>query len=173
MNQDNYITLIYKKLKREISPDEQTSLNNWTSEREENALLQQQLEENWKASKTVLPPISVDTKKDFQGFKQRMKEHKRASDTPKQAIIKPLNSRRRLFSIAAAIAIPLAVGLWFMTQIDATTPVSIAQTSVGETKVINLSDGSTITLNENSELTYPTELAATERLVQLKGEAYF
>ena len=72
MNQDNYITLIYKKLKKEISPKEQTDLDKWVDSANENALLQEQLAENWELSKTALPPITIDAKKDFQGFKKRM-----------------------------------------------------------------------------------------------------
>lgn len=172
MNQDNYITLIYKKLKKEITSEEQADLNKWAGTASENALLQQQLEDNWKASKTALPPISIDAKKDFQGFKKRMQQHRGTKEDTKEAIVRPLNSRRRLLAIAAAVAIPLLAALWVFMP-PAAAPMMVAQTSTGEIKVIQLEDGTTVTLNENTTFTYPTTFAKVDRPVQLNGEALF
>jgi len=172
MNQDNYITLIYKKLKKEITSEEQADLNKWAGTAKENALLQQQLEANWKASKTALPSISIDAKKDFQGFKKRMQQHKGTKEETKEAIVRPLNNRRRLLAIAAAVAIPLLAAIWVFIP-SPSAPMIVAQTSIGETKVIQLEDGTKVTLNENTTFTYPETFAAAERLVQLNGEAYF
>lgn len=48
------------------------------------------------------------------------------------------------------------------------------QTAFGETKVITLPDGSTVTLNTNSVLKFGNDLAnASERVVSLDGEAFF
>ncbi len=172
MNQDNYITLIYKKLKKEITPSEQESLNQWLVEKEENSLLQEQLTENWQQSKTILPPLDIDTKADFKSFKKRMQAHKGNQAPPREAVIKPLNSRRRLLAIAAAIAIPLLAAVWLFRPAPAPT-MMMAQTTTGEIKVIDLKDGTTITLNENATLSYPETFASNERQVILKGEAFF
>ncbi len=171
MDQDNYITLIYKKLKKEISPKEQEALKGWTAAQQENAQLQQQIEENWKLSKTILPPITVDAKQDFQGFKKRMQAHK-AKNAPQEAIVRPMNSRRRTLSIAAAIAIPL-LAAWWIFQPANQVPMTLAQTGMGETKAIQLADGTRINLNENSQLSYPTAFTGNNRQVELTGEAYF
>ncbi len=175
MNKDNYITLIYKKLKKEISPEEQADLEKWVGTASENAQLQEQLTENWQLSKTALPPITIDAKKDFQGFKKRMQQHQAANTRntkKKEAVIRPMNSRRRFLAIAAAIAIPLMAALWVFLPAPA-APITIAQTATGETKVIQLKDGSTVTLNENTTFTYPETFAATDRQVVLNGEAFF
>ncbi len=173
MNQDNYITLIYKKLKKEINPTEQADLDQWADSAKDNALLQQQLEENWRISKNILPPITIDAKKDFQGFQKRMQQHRKDNkDDAKEAIIRPLNSRRRWLSIAAAIAIPLMAALWIFAP--TTTPTMVlAQTVSGQIKVIQLEDGTKVTLNENTTFEYPKTFAATDRQVQLIGEAFF
>ncbi len=173
MNQDNYIALIYKKLKKEINPAEQADLEKWADSTKENALLQTQLEDNWKMSKTALPPITVDAKKDFQGFKKRMQQHRKASnEDTKEAIIRPMNRRRNWLAIAAAIAIPLMAATWLFLQ-SPTTSMTIAQTTTGETKVIQLADGTKVTLNENTTFEYPATFAAADRQVQLTGEAFF
>lgn len=170
MDQDNYITLIYKKLKKELSSTEQKDLEAWTAAQPENAQLQQQIEDNWQLSKTILPPITIDTKKDFQGFKKRMQKHK-AANAPQGAIVRPINSWRRKLSIAAAITLPLLAAWWIFQP--ANVPMTLAQTSMGETKAIQLSDGTTINLNENSQLKYPTAFSGNKRQVELTGEAYF
>lgn len=173
MNQDNYITLIYKKLKKEINPSEQADLDRWAKETKENALLQEQLEDNWKLSKTALPPITVDAKNDFQGFKKRMQQHRKANEEDtKEAILRPINSRRRWLSIAAAISIPLIAALWLF-QSTTTPPMTIAQTAMGETKVIQLVDGTKVTLNENTTFEYPATFTSIDRQVKLIGEAFF
>lgn len=172
MNTDNYITLIYKKLKKEITPTEQENLNQWLVEKEENALLQAQLAENWQQSKTILPPLDIDTKADFKNFKKRMQAHKGNQAPHREAVVKPLNSRRRLLAIAAAIAIPLMAAVWLFRPTPAPT-MMMAQTTTDETKIINLKDGTTITLNENSTLSYPETFATNDRQVILNGEAYF
>lgn len=43
----------------------------------------------------------------------------------------------------------------------------------GKTYRLQLSDGTTVTLNADSELSFPTRFAGSRRTVQLKGEAYF
>lgn len=47
------------------------------------------------------------------------------------------------------------------------------QTSEGETKTINLPDGSSVHLNENTYFKYPNEFTQSMREVELKGEAFF
>ena len=173
MNQDNYITLIYKKLKKEISPAEQEDLQQWLGAHKENTLLKQQIEENWQLSKKALPPISIDAKKDFAGFKKRMRAEKAAiNDPPKEAIVRPLNRQRRWLAIAAAIALPLMAAIWVFRPAPAASML-MAQTNSKETKEILLEDGTKITLNENSSLKYPETFAANSRQVRLEGEAYF
>ena len=49
----------------------------------------------------------------------------------------------------------------------------LARTSTDEIKEIGLSDGSTVWLNENSTLKYPSIFDKDKRQLSLKGEAYF
>jgi ferric-dicitrate binding protein FerR (iron transport regulator) len=172
MNQDKYITLVYKKLKKEISNAEQQELKAWLQVTE-NQTLYNDIEADWKLTKTLPPSLNIDTKGDFQQFKNRMQQHK-ASKATSEAIIKPMRSRR-LFAIAAAIAALLVAGWWMFSPNPANTasPLLTATTKAGETKVLQLADGSTVTLNELTSFSYPQQFDATSRKVQLQGEAYF
>ena len=177
MNQDNYIALIYKRLKGVISPEESTQLNNWVKENEDHHRLQQQIEENWAVSKDILPPINIDAKKDFQSFKKRMQQHKMAQNNPekeeKEAVIRTLrSSRRNWLAIAAALALPLLAAIWLFLPNNSPSMV-VAQTATDEIKEIQLADGTLITLNENSTLQYPTAFNEAKRVVELTGEAFF
>ncbi|PIB35129.1 hypothetical protein BFP72_06830 [Reichenbachiella sp. 5M10] len=70
---------------------------------------------------------------------------------------------------AAAVLILLTVGWWLYDQ-----PADQIQTATTlDTQELQLSDGSNITLNHHSQLSYPESFDSKERQVALQGEAYF
>jgi len=80
----------------------------------------------------------------------------------------------RRLKVAAAIAGILLLALaatWYTTQqVKRTTTY---QTTYGEVKRINLSDGTIVTLNAQSALDVPERFNKSNREVHLRGEAYF
>lgn len=84
---------------------------------------------------------------------------------------KPAN--RTWLRVAASIAIvcSIALGLYF-TNVFSSKMIAVS-TGVGETKVVELADGSTITLNAQSTIEYPETFNEAERKISLKGEAVF
>jgi len=82
-----------------------------------------------------------------------------------------LSVKRRNYYWASGIAASLIFALfsaWFFNS------MITVQTSYGETRKISLPDGSQITLNANSTLSYPRAYAWKNiRTVDLNGEAYF
>ena len=72
--------------------------------------------------------------------------------------------------IATAACIVIAVFFGFF---NSTPNVTTAETLLGETKTIQLSDGSTIRLNYLSQIEYHDFSDANERRVKLRGEAFF
>lgn len=76
---------------------------------------------------------------------------------------------RRWYSLAAAVSAVLLVAIWWFIVQPA--QLELYQTAYGETKVIELSDGSTVTLNANSTLEVSTNHEIRE--VWLQGEAFF
>lgn len=77
------------------------------------------------------------------------------------------------FSVAASVALCLLLGgiWWYAAQ----PTVVRYSTDFNETKIIHLPDGSTVTLNANSTLSFRDNWSATlsERRVALEGEAFF
>ena len=77
----------------------------------------------------------------------------------------------RTFSAAAAVAL-LCLSVW--TAYLYMQPVTIQTVStLAETRTVCLPDGSTVTLNHYSSLSYPEKFKLDKREVKLNGEAYF
>lgn len=89
----------------------------------------------------------------------------------------PAPKHRSIVSIkmllrVAAVLLPLAFALWWtLGKNDASTDVLMVQTIAQERKTVILPDGSSVQLNENSELQYHQDAEA--RYVTLSGEAFF
>ena len=81
-----------------------------------------------------------------------------------------------LVRIAAMIVIVVGLGITGKMVIsDRLNPaMKVVATSQTEKNIrVNLSDGSTVMLNRNSEISYPARFSGKERKVTLKGEAFF
>ncbi len=77
----------------------------------------------------------------------------------------------RTFSAAAAVAL-LCLSAW--TAYLYIQPATIQTIStLAETRTVCLPDGSTVTLNHYSSLSYPEKFKSDKREVELNGEAYF
>lgn len=75
---------------------------------------------------------------------------------------------------AACIALALLIcTISFYKKTDTGIQYLTAQSLPAKTKVIILADGTHVTLNANSSLRYPEKFSNGQRIVYLKGEAYF
>jgi len=87
-----------------------------------------------------------------------------------------INRRRNNFrrAIAACAALLIAVGGYqFYFASRSKTPEIITQTFPQDIRLLRLSDGTRVWVNENTQIEYPEHFAANERIVKLKGEAFF
>ena len=75
------------------------------------------------------------------------------------------------FRIAASVVVLLALGYLLKTFVLDTRQLEML--AMEEVKTLQLADGSTITLNKASALTYPSKFTAAQRTVSLRGEAFF
>lgn len=93
-----------------------------------------------------------------------------------QQRLEPARRKRKVLSIryAAAVAagLVLLIGFgWMFYSYQRPAPVLVAFTGAA-TQLIQLPDGSKVTLNRHSQLSYP-QTFGKERMVELNGEAYF
>ena len=113
----------------------------------------------------------------------RIEESIAVLDTPHR---QQLWSRGFILQLAAAVVLLLGAGWGYyvwqrqeVTHVNAVAKQSAAaiwEEAVNEadkTMTIQLSDGSTVRLEENSRLRYPKEFAGAERQVYLTGDAFF
>ncbi len=150
-------------------------LLNETTE-QENLLIKKALEQDetlrreLQSLKNVLDMVEmtrIDTNAAWKAFSTKM--------TSSSVKIK-MKPRHTMFSlrkltIAASVAIIIGVSSWF--GIQAYMSQELVKVAQNETLVFELRDGSTVSLNRESELTYPRRFAKNDRTVYLKGEAYF
>ncbi len=188
MKKDNYIALIYKKLKGDISLEEQSQLDVWEGNTPENAQLSRQLEKDWALTEDYTPSVDfdLDVDADFKLLQQRIDkdatlikspaDNMRIANQPigKVVAMSSKKSSSRWIGWASAAVIALALGFWFMTnQNDVLSAPMIAETNFQEKKSVTLNDGTVVWLNGSSKLTYFTDFSGNERVVQLTGEAFF
>jgi transmembrane sensor len=89
------------------------------------------------------------------------------ASSQKEAIVKPINSRRRfLFGLGGAVAAAIALVLFIIFGLDSSQTI---QTAFGEQVAQVLPDQSRVRINADSRLTYD----GSGRQLKLEGEAYF
>jgi len=153
----------------EALPNESNQVSQWLEDDEKNRLYFQQFKTIWEQSKELALTIPVDEKAAWQRFKQRV-------ELKPEEITKttPVISFKRWMQMAAAVLI-ISVGSWLAYQ-NFTKPADIVMAQIEtltNTAIDTLPDGSIITVNKNTRLTYPEKFAGNTRNITLKGEAFF
>jgi ferric-dicitrate binding protein FerR (iron transport regulator) len=154
----------------EATPDEQLLVREWLQADAANRKYYEHFKTIWDESKTLAANIILDEKAAWQKFKGRIQTTKGEEQGAKTVRL----SFIRKLQVAAAVLL-LVVGGWLLYS-TLHQPAAIAmmnkQTFLN-TAVDTLSDGSIITLNKHTVLSYPTAFKGKTRTVQLKGEAFF
>lgn len=121
----------------------------------------------WETSKTITLPDTIDPQAAWQRFK------KRTEAAEKQVGISKKRKATGLLKIAASIILVLGIltvsyVVWNKTG---TEPIIVA--AAEKTAINTLPDGSVVTLNKQSTITYAAKFKGDERRIKLKGEAFF
>ncbi len=166
MKLSDYIVLIHKQLRGEIDPNEANKLDQWM-DRQPDASLREDMGKIWQLSTRYKDGYEPEVQQGLTRFKARLKEEQAA------LAVKPqLRARRSWLAAAAALALLVTAGLWWVMQ--GSSDAYAYSTAAGETQELTLPDGSRVLLNESSVLTYLSGDNATgDRAVRLSGEAFF
>lgn len=81
------------------------------------------------------------------------------------------NFTLRIASAAATLALLCVMSWWAYNYIRPVTTQTVS--TLAETQLVRLPDGTEVTLNHFSRLTYPVKFKSQQREVKLEGEAYF
>lgn len=155
--------LLVKYLLDEASPEEKAGVEQWLSGGEDRQKLLEGMRVLLLQSAVKIP--ETDEELAWQRFKKRIAEP-RISVNKKKPLLTPLR-------MAAVIILLAGIALWiFFAQEDRPAPI-LAVNSYNKVVTDTLPDGSMVTLNKNSTLSYKEKLQGDVRAVALKGEAFF
>ena len=155
-----------KYLLGEASSEEEQAVTEWMKDSETHQEYYNQFKKIWDQSKALASGSSVDVNRAWERFQNRTsRKHEPAK------ILKP-----RFFWLRVAASIILIAGLgvtlFVLVNKNSEPKEMVAQT--GQNVLIDtLPDGSVITLNKRSTITYPSKFKGNTRAIALKGEAFF
>ncbi len=159
-------SLLIAYINGEVAGEEKTSVEGWIALSSENKKYFEELEKTWIISGKISPkPVVVNTEDAWLKIKNKISQP--AVEVKETPVFK-LNPWLKV----AAVAI-LLVGVFGIYKYMNSSPEQMTLTAKNEILIDTLQDGSVISLNKNSSLTYPEVFAENERRVQLKGEAFF
>lgn len=163
--------MLVKYLLGEASPEERSDVQAWLDECEANRKYFDDYRLIWDESKKLEGVTTITTEAAWDRFQARIASEQpdAGSSSVKKSI--PLYG---LSWMKAAAAIVLLVGTgWLLYTWSGNGSGQMLAQSFDKVATYTLPDGSTVTLNKNSELSYPAHFEGNTRSVALKGEAFF
>jgi transmembrane sensor len=171
------IRLLEKFYRGECSPEEVAKIWDWFKEEELNPQQEQELERLWQqaAEEKQHHECGPEAERILAGINQAIDSQERTSRAAAKG--PALKAGRWIFQAAAALAL-LAGFLWLFTayfaaEQEAASRLVTRQTPPGTRQTIKLDDGSTITLNAGSRISFLQPFPAQKREITLLGEAFF
>jgi ferric-dicitrate binding protein FerR (iron transport regulator) len=162
MKLSRYISLFHRQRTGQLRPEEEEAFRS-----QQDPGLHRELEAVWSESRSYKSGYEPDVDKGFSRLKFRMD-----ADRAREAQTVQLKSTsRKWMSIAAAIALVMALGtIWLVNRGQGASGM-VFTTGPAEQLEVTLPDASVVYLNEDSYLSF--DVADGKRQVSLTGEAYF
>lgn len=176
MEEEKVNSLIFKKFADEITQEEEIELQTWLSDSKTNQDIYQQMQKLWdstsRSQETDLPDIDEEWSKLEKRLQLNQTEKtssilKFERKTSKKEINFAQNRWIAYYAIAAVLV--LFIGVTFFIGDNQI----IESTQFAETKSVILPDGSEVKLNNDSKIIYGKEFSEKDRIVTLRGEAFF
>lgn len=169
MKEDDYISLLYKKLSKSITSSESERLDTWLTASEENREIAKSVEMSWNMGSGYNDPIVVDLDEDYTELEQKMEgKPEKKSSTPVRTL-----PRRNWWSVAASFLILVSIGYLLRNYFRAANEWEQITVVEKMTEALVLSDGTKVWVSEQSTFSRPENFSVKERRVRLKGQAYF
>jgi ferric-dicitrate binding protein FerR (iron transport regulator) len=127
--------------------------------------------DKWKEIKDMSSDKNIDVEKAWQNVSSKIRQYEKGSE---EARI--ITFRHTLLRIAAVALVLVSVGtgaFYLVNRSAFSKQVAFATGNDQKNLLIELSDGSKIYLNRNSELSYRKDFGKNSRNVTLSGEAFF
>lgn len=160
---------LVKYLLGEANSSEKEYVEKWRGLDSKNEKYFQHFVTIWNQSKHLQPQMEVDVDKAWNKLVEKIEQAPNIDlnlTKPKSKLI-----NLSLISKIAAILVIAIGGTWLYSKIEENKLETI---TASNTPIIHqLPDGTTVTLNNNSSLTYPKHFKGDTRSVSLKGEGFF
>jgi len=175
LNQDQHNeeeTLIAKYLAGETSSAEEQRLHEWVAESKENEAQLGRARQAFALTKMHYAPdahqqLNIDVDLEWQRFISRIETSK--GDQKTFIFNFPLSNQ--WLKVAASIVLVVVSG--FVANYLLTRPVDTIYQTAENTEMFSLPDGSVVTLNRYSKLTFAEDFGKNIREVTLEGEGFF
>lgn len=177
--------LLIKFLLKETSPEEDVYVKEWIAGNGDNQKKFDQFKLLWDTSKQIASENAIDEELAWQRFKllrDRKQKEANPEDQEESAAdvrrLEPVHTKKtfKWLNVAASIVIGLSLmtGIYLYWIAPSHPYFSSIEFASGE-KASNytLPDGSTITLNKHSKVSYSEPLFAQKRTVKMSGEVFF
>ena len=154
-------------LNKELGQEEMLEVDRWLIQSSANMQKLNDIRETWKmAGRLRAKPVSVNTDDAWQKVLDEIA-------TMEETVI-PIRTKInfRLIAVAASLLMLIGVASVFLLNKPSGSG-ELKLTAANEVVSDILPDGSEVTLNKNSALSYPSEFKGDERRISLKGEAFF
>jgi len=178
MQEIKYSELIAKQLKGEATPEEHMLIDDWINESQEHKEIARQFEIVW--NKTKINYSAKNSDQVFDKIMLKINQENQRNRYVSQAAEHTNRWRTFSYGTAAAMVIIVAATILIFSHKENRSATPLPEASQiskalpkGQKMKIFLPDGSVVWLNAESEITYPDRFDESNRLVALKGEAYF
>lgn len=162
---NHFSNLATKYLSGNASPAEVEELENWVLAAPENKKQFISIKKAWMLSGMQQDSSKVNLDEIWETTSEQLTEK------TKMVQMRPRNSRRRWIGIAAATTFLAIASFLFFLNLGSNSPTFVEAKT--ESKTFDLSDGSEITLNQTSSLSFLDNKETGQREVDLKGDAFF
>ena len=156
-----------KHLLGEASPEEEKAVMEWMRESETHQEYYNQFKKIWDQSKALASTSNIDVTRAWEKFQNKI--------SGKHEPAKIIEHRRfSWLRIAASVILVAGLGITLFMLINKNNEPTEMVAQTGQNVLVDtLPDGSVITLNKKSTVTYPSKFKGNTRAIALKGEAFF
>jgi len=159
--------LLVKYLLGESTAEENTKMEQWIGANGNNQKYYDDFKLIWEQSKQFASTNIIDEEASWQRFRNRI--HNASTG---EAVVKSINVFYWL-KIAAILIVIAGTALLAYNIFNSKDAQTLLVRSLDKVVADTLNDGSIITLNRNSTLSYPEKFKGNTRNINLQGEAFF
>lgn len=169
-NTDDRWELITRVVSGEANSDDLSLFNKWSHSNTEFKALYENIKSDWDMIANLNPISEGEVDRAWYIQHEKIKEFERSKDPLHTIKMAPL--LRMAASITILIALSLG-GLKLYNYMKAHQTPALITASYEKSGEVALPDGSSVTLNNGGNITYPKKFIDSVRKVKLSGEAFF